>query len=280
MTHLLAIATIVFYIASTAFIGLQIWRPSRRGKSKWAIAATLYAGVVCHTATLLNVILDPRYLLLSNGADYFLWASWALALAFVALRKKLAFPVVGAFVVPLIVLFMGSSSYLLHKASSSLLQENSDTVRGVMLPLLHAIPAIVAFVSLVLTLVVSVVFLIVSKRLKAKKRDVLDFAAPNLERLDTLNRQLVQASFIAISFVILSGGLWAVSAQKPVFSDFTSVVSGIVTWILLAFVLYARMVQGCTTKRFARLSLAVSGIFLLSVLLLLLGTAPLSHGGV
>jgi ABC-type transport system involved in cytochrome c biogenesis permease subunit len=244
------------------------------------VAATLYAGVVSHTATLLIVILDPRYLLLSNGADYFLWASWALALAYVALRKKLAFPLVGAFIVPLVVLFMGSSSYLLHKGSSSLIQENGDAVRGLLLPLLHAVPALVAFVSLILALVVSVVFLIVSKRLKAKKRDVLDVATPNLERLDTLNKQLLQTSFIAISFVILSGGLWAVSAQKAVFSDFTAVVSGLITWILLAFVLYARMVRGCSMRRFARLSLFASGLFLLSVLLLLLGSARLSHGGV
>jgi ABC-type transport system involved in cytochrome c biogenesis permease subunit len=244
------------------------------------ISVALYVGILCHTATLLRVIFDSRSFLLSNGADYFLWASWGLALAFVALRKKLAFPLVGAFVVPLVVLFMGSSSYLLHKASNSLLQENADTVRGILLPLLHAVPALVALVSLILALVVSVVFLIVSKRLKAKRSDLLDSAAPNLERLDTLNKQLVQSSFIAISFVILSGGLWAVSAQKSVFSDFTAVVSGLVTWILLAFVLYARMIKGCTMRRFARLSLLASGVFLLSVLLLLLGTSRLSHGGV
>jgi ABC-type transport system involved in cytochrome c biogenesis permease subunit len=281
MTHTLAIATILFYIASTALNGVQLWRPSRKGKTSVATQALLYAGFVCHTATVLNVLLDPRYILLSNSADYFLWASWGLAVAFVGLGKRLSSPLIGAFIVPLIVLFMGCSSYLLHQAATSLIdKQSSDQVRGVVLPLLHAVPALFAFVSLVLALVVSAVYLIVEKRLKSKKRDVLDISAPNLQRLDALNRQLVQVSFVSISFVVLSGGLWAVSAQRPVFSDVVSVFSGIVTWILLALVLYLRLVKKCSNKQFARFALYVSGLFFLSVLFLLSASNRLSHGGV
>jgi ABC-type transport system involved in cytochrome c biogenesis permease subunit len=280
MTHFLAVATIVWYIASTALTGLQLWRPSRRGRTQTFTLATLYAGFVCHTATVINVLLDPRYLLLSNSADYFLWASWGLAVAFVGLGKRLSSPLIGAFIVPVIVLLMGSSSYLLHQTATSLIDRHStDQVRGVVLPLLHAIPALIAFVSLVLSLVVSAVFLIVERRLKSKRLDVLDISAPNLQRLDLLIRQLVQASFVSISFVVLSGGLWAVSAQRPVFSDFVSVVSGIITWILLALVLYLRIAKRCSSKQFARFALLVSGLFVLSVLLLLSASERLSHGG-
>jgi ABC-type transport system involved in cytochrome c biogenesis permease subunit len=224
------------------------------------------------------VIQDPKLVLLSNGADYFLWVSWGLAVAFAVLRRKLNYPIIGAFVIPAVVLFMGSSSYLLHKASPSILESSTIPPRqDLFLSMLHAVPALVSVVSLALALVVSVVFLIVERRLKRRKGAALTASGPNLQLLDRLNRRLVQIGFVAISLVVLSGGLWAVSEQKPVFSADTSVISGLAVWLLLAFILHVRTVLRWSPKQVSRLTVVVTASFFVAIFVVLAVAGQLTH---
>ncbi len=278
MTHLLAVTSIVLYVVATALMLLQLWRPSRGGRSlRWGYRAFTLAFIL-HTVTLGVVLNDARYVLLDNGADYFLLVSWGLALTFALMQRRLNYPIVTAFLIPTIVVFMGSSSYLLHKESNSILAEpEAQTTEGVLLSLLHGIPALVAVVSLALALIVSAVFLIVERRLKQRRAAALDLGAPNLQILDLLNRQLVQVGFVAISFVVLSGSLWAVSQQKPVFSADTSVISGLVTWVLLAGILHARLVLKWSPKQVSRLTVFVTASFFVTVFVVMAWAGRLTH---
>jgi hypothetical protein len=224
------------------------------------------------------VLAQPRLLVLDNGGDYFLWVSWATALVYLTFRRRLGYPIVGAFVVPAIVLFMGSSSYLLHKSSPSLVEVTEGSMReGVWLSVAHGIPALISVVSLVLALVVSSVFLIVERRLKRRPAALLETSGPNLQFLDLLNKQLIQVGFVAISLVIVSGGLWAVSQQKPVFSLDSSVISGIVVWILLACILHVRLVLKWSPKRMSRLTVLVTALFFVSEFVVFVLAGRLTH---
>lgn len=275
-THLLAIASIALYVASAALLLLQLWRPSRAGRTSGAAHFSFLAALALHTATLGLVLKDAKLLLLDNGADYFLLVSWALAVTFALLKRRLNYPIVGAFVVPAIVLFMGSSSYLLHSQAVSLLVEPSaQTSEGILLSLLHGVPALIAVVSLALALVVSAVFLIVERRIKQRRGEML--SGPNLQILDVLNRQLVQVGFVAISFVVLSGSLWAVSEQKPVLSADTSVISGLVTWVLLACILHARLVLKWSPRQVSRLTVLVTASFFVTVFAVMAWAGRITH---
>jgi ABC-type uncharacterized transport system permease subunit len=174
---------------------------------------------------------------------------------------------------------MGCSSYLLHKDSSSVLAEAAAQGEraGVFLSFLHAIPALVAVVTLALALVVSVVFLIVERRLKQRKTGVLAISGPNLQLLDKLNKQLTQVGFLAISFVVLSGGLWAVSVRKPIFSPDTSVISGIILWVLLACILHVRLVLRWSPKQVSRLTVLVTASYFITVFLVLALAGQVTH---
>jgi ABC-type transport system involved in cytochrome c biogenesis permease subunit len=130
---------------------------------------------------------------------------------------------------------------------------------------------------LALAFVTSCVFLIVERRLKRRSAGALSGYGPNLQLLDLLNKQLAQLGFVAISLVVLSGGLWAVSQQKPVFSADTSVVSGLVTWLLLAFILHVRLVLKWSPKQVSRLTVIVTGSFFVSVFTVLLLAGRLTH---
>jgi ABC-type transport system involved in cytochrome c biogenesis permease subunit len=278
MTHLLAVLAIVLYIVASVLMLVQLWRPSRAGKTMRSAEYAFSLGLVLHSLTMVFVVRDPRFVLVDNGADYFLWVSWGLAVAFALLKRRLNYPLVGAFIVPGIVLFMGSSSYLLHKGSPSVLPDASGlSVEQYVLPLLHAVPALVSVVSLALAFATSCVFLIVERRLKKRRSEALTGFGPNLQLLDLLNKQLAQLGFVAISLVVLSGGLWAVSQQKPVFSADTSVVSGLVTWLLLAFILHVRLVLKWSPKQVSRLTVIVTGSFFVSVFTVLFFAGRLTH---
>ena len=278
MTHLLAVCSISLYIAVTVLHLVQLWRPSRGGRSTMSAQLCFIAAFVLHTATMALVLAEPHLMVLDNGGDYFLWVSWATACVSLFFRRRLAYPIVGAFVVPAIVLFMGSSSYLLHKNATSLIDGRADTARESMwLSLAHAVPALVSVVSLVLALVVSLVFLIVERRLKHRPAALLHSAGPNLQFLDQLNKQLIQVGFVAISLVIVSGGLWAVSEQKPIFSLDTSVISGIIVWLLLACILHVRLVLKWSPKQLSRLTVAVTASFFISVFVVFVVAGRLTH---
>lgn len=277
MTHLLATISIVLYIGASLLNFAQLWRAQSGGRMGGVARWGFILAFMLHTATMGFVVQDPRLLLMDNGADYFLWVSWALALVYVALERRLNYPIIGAFVIPAIVLFMGSSSYLLHMEGGSLISASAEKGEGVILSLLHAVAAMVSVVSLALALVVSVVFLILERRLKRKKGAALTSSGPSLQILDLLNKQLAQVGFGAISLVILSGGLWAVSEQKPVFSTDTSVVSGIAVWVLLAFILNARLVLRWSAKQVSRLTVIVTAWFFITVFVVMAFAGRFAH---
>ncbi len=278
MTHLLAVTSMALYVVATALMLAQLWRPSRAGKTLKLSQAAFFSALALHTALLALVLRDSRYVLLDNGADYFLLVSWGLACTFAALQRRLNYPIVAAFLIPCIVVFMGSSSYLLHQQAASVLPaSDAQTGEDILLSVLHAVPALVAVVSLALALVVSSVFLIVEGRLKARRAAALSIAGPNLQILDMLNRQLIQVGFVAISFVVLSGSLWAVSQQKPVFSPDTSVISGLATWILLAFILHVRLVLRWSPKQVSRLTVLVTASFFVAVFAVMAVAGRLTH---
>lgn len=277
MTHLLAIIAIVLYVASSVLMLVQLWRSKVGGRVSRAAQSLFIGALLAHTVTMGFVLREPRMVLLDNGADYFLWVSWALAVVFAFLQRKLDYPIVGAFVVPAIVLFMGCSSYLLHKESSSVLTETPAQGAGVFVSLLHAVPALVSVVSLALSLVVSVVFLIVERRLKRRTSAALSISGPNLQFLDRLNKYLAQVGFLSITLVVLSGGVWAVSERKPVFSADTSVISGIVLWLLLAFILHVRLVLRWSPKQVSRLTVLVTASYFATIFLVLILAGRLNH---
>jgi len=279
MTHLAALLSIVLYVAATVLFLLQLWRPSRTGCLQRSARVLSASAFLFHTTTVASVLRDSRFFALDNGADYFLWASWLLALVFLIFRRWFDYPMLGAFIASGVVLFMGSSSYLLHQDAESLVVVDSSGERhDLLVSILHGVPALVATVSLVLALAVSVVFLIVERRIKRRTSLALEaVGGVSLQLLDRLNKQLVRIGFVAISLVIVSGGLWAVLERKSVFTADTSVVSGLLVWLLLAVVLFVRLVLQWSPRKISRLTVIVAGSFLLSVFVVLALVGRTTH---
>lgn len=281
VTHLVAALALGLYLVAGVVLLSRLWWERSHVLARLSTVSGLCA-MVAHTVLMGVVLGDSRYRVLSNGADHLLWVSWGVAVACAVLWRRLQHPLIGSCVVSGIVLFMASSSYLLHQDGplglAGNVQERPVGSAGV-LAILHAVPALVAVVSLVLAFVISVVFLIVERRLKRRKVVALAASAsgPNLQRLDLLNRQLVQTGFGAVSLVLLTGGVWAVSQQRPLVLGDSSVLSGLATWILLALLLYMRLVLRWSPRQVSRLTVAVTGVFFISVVVVMMWAGRLTH---
>jgi ABC-type transport system involved in cytochrome c biogenesis permease subunit len=278
MTHTIALFCISAYFIAAVLVMGQLWRPSRTGRTLRASRGLFFCAFALHSLTMLLVFRDGRLVALENGADHFLWVSWALALVCLVARRWFSDPLLGAFAIPAIVLFMTSSSLLLHQGAPSLIVQEAQGAReSLAVSLMHAVPALVAVVSLVLALIVSAVFLIVERRLKQRSVIMLNSGGPNLQALDALNKHLVQIGFVALSLVIVSGGLWAVLQRKAILTADTSVVSGVVVWLLLALILHARLIMRWSPKRVSKLTVLVTGSFFMFVFLAIAFAGRITH---
>jgi ABC-type uncharacterized transport system permease subunit len=277
MIHTVSITAISLYALSAVAFLLQLWGAPPRGKRQLVAFWSCVVAVVFHTILMVLVVQDARFVLMQSGADLFLWVSWIVAVLFLVLRRRLNYPIIGSFVVPAIVLFIASSSFVLHLDSSAGGSDPQLASRGLLLPLFHGVPALLSMVCMALAFVVSIVFLIVEKRLKRRKGTDLSSAGPNLQTLDHLNRHFAQGGFLAISLVVISGGIWSVMEHRALFSSDLSVVAGIVTWVLLAFILHGRFVLRWSPRKLSRVTAFTAGVFFLSLFIVLLMDGRISH---
>lgn len=276
MTHTLAILALVLYIVTSLWFLISVVKMKC---SAWA--SRLFAcGFTLHSLTLALVLSDSALRFLDNGADYFFVVSWALGLVFLFLIRKFNYPIFGAFFLPLITLTMGSSSVLLHTNSTSVVTSQSvPTEEEVALALIHAVPAVVAVVSLAVALISSAIFLVFQRRLKKKGSAALSMPGPNLSALHVLGQRAVLSGFIAISMVVITGVSWSIISGRGFVKWDLSTMSGLGVWCMLAGLIYARANLGWSSPRVSRLTILVTGVFFISVFIIALFSGSLSHGG-
>lgn len=276
MKHFLALTSLILYALSSAVF---LWQVIRGRNSVIALSRFFFRlGFLFHTLALASLVYGMNMIFLDNGADYFFWVSWGLALVLFALRRRIDFPIVGAVAIPLIMLFMGSSSYLMHVDSRTAVTDTASSASQEFLLLtLHTVPALLAVVSLALAFVVSVVFIIVERRIRKRSASAVVSPGPNLMVLDRINRIAVLVGFVGVTLVVLSGSLWAISMGHSVLSFDVSILSGFLVWFLLALILHARSSWDWSARRIAKLTVLSTGFFFVSVFLVLFWSGRLTH---
>jgi ABC-type uncharacterized transport system permease subunit len=275
MLHFFPIAAFAMYLlASVVFLASL---PSGSQRAARAGSWVHKAGLALHTIALVPFILDRRLFLLSSGGDYIFWLAWLLSLSFAVLGRKLDFPIIGALVCPAVALFLLSSSYLVHLKGGSYQGSNGAVLIGT-----HVIPAMIAELCLMLAFVISIVFLLQSKRLKrreAGRARRLPFEGPSLTTLERFQRGFLLFGFISISLAVVSGCIWSYSEGRALLVNDLRQWLGVCTWILLALLLHSRITLRWSAKQVAVATVLIVGLVLFSFLMLTILTGSVLHGG-
>jgi cytochrome c-type biogenesis protein CcsB len=270
-TYWLAPALACYALSATGF---AMERAGLRGRlSQWA-SLLLGAGAVLQTGDLLMRGIQAGNVPVTNFAQALVFLAWLTAIAGLVIIVRFRMPVIGVYVGPIVIVALGLGAATMRHARLTMPQ----SLRSAWLPV-HVTFALLGYALFVLAAIVSLVYLVYERRLKAK-RPLLpaDGRTPSLEKLDRINYRLLGWGFLMLSLAIVTGAIWADATWGHFWSWEPAESWTLVIWFLYAGLLESRLAAGWRGRRAATLTIAVFTVLVGSFVgVSLLSTGK--HGG-
>ncbi len=239
---LFTIAMAGYLIAMVLYILFLVLKKERCGK--WAdILAVL--SFVFHTAALVTRGIGAGRLPLTNQYEFATSFAWGICACYLIFLWKYKFRALGAFVMPVIFLIIGYAAM-----QSREVRELMPALRSNWLAI-HVSSAIISYGAFGVSFAVSLMFLI------RQKLPAGSFAAqhiPEEKRLDLISYRAVSLGFLFLTFVMISGAIWAEHAWGSYWSWDPKETWSLITWIIYAIYLHLRISRGWKGKSAALFS--------------------------
>ncbi len=162
-------------------------------------------------------------------------AVWAVVLLELWAERQYGIKVLGAFVLPVVVVFSIGKTVAMP-AFGPTLQNVWITV--------HVALALLGIAAFVLNFAGAVMYLLQEHQLKARRPGAFYYRLPSLETLDRLTFRTLTLGFPFLTVGLMLGALWA-GRFDPL------IVSSAIAWVIYAFTLAARAVAGWRGRRAA-----------------------------
>ncbi len=178
---------------------------------------------------------------LPNYYESLVFYAWCIGLILTLLRKKLTYPVITMMVsfAALILMAYASISPSVEKTIQPLIPALQSNWLHV-----HVITCFIAYAAFVVSFVCGLLYLIKWKGM-----------APPREILEEINYRSVMVGFPMLSAGILTGAVWAHYAWGSYWSWDPKETWSLITWIIYALFLHARLAKGWRGKRIAFISI-------------------------
>ena len=246
------------YLASAVVYGASLW--VRRVLTARVATWLMLAALVIHTLSFASrwIVADANPAIgIHDTLSFF---AWVMAAAYLALQLKTKTRVLGAFISPVICLFMVVASIELGGTVSA-----PDALRG-SLVMFHVIFSVTGEALFVVASCAGLMYLLQDDMLKRKKAGSLIRLFPSLRDLDRINHLCLSWGFSLLTFGILAGSGWARIVWGHHWQWDSKQVWTLLAWALFAFLLHQRLVMGWQGRKAALWSLMV--ISFLAVLLI------------
>ncbi len=188
---------------------------------------------------------------LTNQYESMIVFAWAIALIYLIIELRYRNRTIGAFVAPLPFLSLGLGSLLFDTNIRPLvpaLQSNWLTA--------HVITCFLGYAAFAVSFGVSVLYIL---RGRLNPRGIAAGFIPSEEILDHLNYRAIAVGFPFLSIGIITGAIWADVAWGTYWSWDPKETWSLITWLVYAAFLHARLSRGWSGKRTAILSMAGFG---------------------
>jgi ABC-type transport system involved in cytochrome c biogenesis permease subunit len=229
---LFTIVFVLYILAALFYLAVLFSKNERWAKPGLGLA---FAGLVLHTAALILRTFESGHAPFTNMYESLSFLSWAIVLAFVLIDRRFHIPRIGPYLMLIVVA-------LVALASSPLMPK-------------EATPLVPALQSYWLWLHVSVTLLGEAFFAVAFITSILYLAADSPEKKEKLDSASYRC--IAVGFPLFTlGGLifgmiWAYKAWGTYWSWDPKEVGSLITWLVFALYLHARIVMGWKGKRAA-----------------------------
>ncbi len=254
------------YLVGTLHYLLYIVSP-RPAVGRVATSATV-AGFAAQTISYVFRIYTLGRPPLGSVYESLSFLAWAIVLVYLFTEFRYGNRVIGAFVLPL-VLLSGSVAAALPRRIADL----APRLQGVGL-WVHVALAILGNAAFALTFCAGVMYLLQERQLKSRNLGWMHFRLPSLELLDDISVKSLLFGFPLLTLALITGSLWAEHARGSFLPLYGREIWSILSWLIFGGLLYARLSAGWRGKKAA--ILAIIGFCL--VLTTLIGISVLRTG--
>ena len=228
-------------------------------------AATV-GGFALHTLALLARLIAAGRPPLGNTYEALSFFAWATVLVYLILAVRFQRKVIGAFVLP-IVLLTALAAASLPKGPAVLSPGFRNTWVW-----LHVTFVLLGSAALALTCGVGLMYLLQERQLKSKSLGVMYYRLPSLDFLDGLGHRALLVGFPLLTAGLITGAIQSQAARGQILMWDPTQLLSLVTWVIYAGLLQARLTAGWRGRKAALLAIlgfsAVLATFLgVSVLL-------------
>jgi len=254
-TTLTSWVTFIYFTAFACYLFRLIL-----GRDFWGRLATVTAwtGLVIQTIALLvrwktSYDLGIGHVPLSNLYESMVFFSWAIVFLYLVLEWRKVGKAVGVFVVPIAFLVL---------AYASIAPGMSDRIQP-LIPALqsnwltsHVVTCFLGYAGFTLAFSISLIFFTrPATEIAGRQRKGWKARIPSSENLEALIYQCTAIGFVFLSLGIITGSIWAHYAWGSYWSWDPKETWSLITWIVYAIMLHARLVRGWRGRRVAFLAL-------------------------
>ena len=229
--------TMVLYLAS--MILYFVFFALKQEKTAKIAGWTMLLGFVFHTAALAVRAIGAGRLPLTNQYEFATSFAWGIALCSLMFLWRFKFQALGAFVAPVIFLVIGYAAMQSRDVRELMPALQSNWLA------IHVSTAIISYGAFGVSFAVSFMFL-----LRGRMRDnpFWQKHIPEEKKLDSISYRAVSLGFLFLTFVIITGAIWAESAWGSSWSWDPKETWALITWFIYAIYLHQRIVRGWKGK--------------------------------
>ena len=229
-------AMILYFAAMILFFVFFAMRKEKAGKIAGIL---LSAGFVFHTAALICRGIGAGRLPLTNQYEFATSFAWGICLVSLIFIWRFHFRALGTFATPVIFVIIGYAAM-----QSKEVRELMPALRSNWLAF-HVSSAIVSYGAFGVSFAVSLIFLI---RERMRDNRFWEEHIPTREKLDMISYRAVSLGLLFLTFVIVTGAIWAERAWGSYWSWDPKETWSLVTWIIYALYLHLRIARGWKGK--------------------------------
>ena len=257
MSAALSGAALAFYLAGTViYLAFALWQ--RRGLHRVG-RLVLWSGFGLHTLALISAWAEAGVFPGFSLRQYLNLFAWALMGAMLFINLRLQLMILGAVIAPLCSLMLIASSSLPPAAAASALLKSLWVA-------LHVALMLFGYGFLALSFLSGVLYTVQEHLIRRKRLGPVFERLPSLNRLDRLQHRSLVAGFSFLTLGLIIGALYAQATLGGYWHWDPKEVWSLITWLLYAGLLHARLVSGWRGLKGAVLSSAAFAALLFTFL--------------
>jgi cytochrome c-type biogenesis protein CcsB len=255
-SKLLGIVTFTYLICMVSYFTYLFFRNRKFGQ---VITGIAIFGLVVHTVALgmrwyESYQLGHGHIPLSNLYESLMSLSWTTVIIYLIVEYRYKSKALGVFIFPLISIAM---------AYASLSPNIQDEIEPLMPALqsnwltYHVMTCFLSYSAFAISFGSSITYLVKYKKVKEKVPAGADMSElfPSMESLDDIIYKTIAIGFLLLTIGIITGAVWANYAWGSYWSWDPKETWSLITWLMYAAFIHARLTRGWHGRKTAILSI-------------------------